>query len=109
CRPLQGERCMDSFEYIAHYGTVTGNFDRKIYILTAFDVDDFVYDLHVLPLAHVFVLIRVGGIDFFDIQILNVRIEIRHAPRDAVVVTDDDARDARKGIADDVEAASVRN
>ncbi len=68
----------------------------KRFFTAALHFNRFIDDDHIAPFAIDFVLIGVGGINFFDKQILHIRPDVGEAPGNAVIVTDDDARRARK-------------
>jgi hypothetical protein len=65
-------------------------------------------DLHRLPLITSFVLPRIAGLGFFDIQISLVSANNRESPGDALIVTDGNAGQCRFAAADGIPAGSVQ-
>ena len=70
------------------------NGDRLCF--AAGDLESFLAGRKVHPFAVDLVLIRVVGIHFFDVQVHHIGTDIRKTPCDLVVMTDHNARHARK-------------
>ena len=68
----------------------------------AFDANTFLARLKSLPAIRCLVLQWVGGVDFFQIQVLHIGAGVGKAPSHMVVVTQDHQRHARQGGAYDV-------
>src|SRR6266700_2224051 len=79
-----------------------GNF--QVFVRLTFDANDLVGDLRFRPRALYAVPIRGGGVECFDVKILNVGAVISEAPGDTVVMADDDHRRAGQREAFDVPA-----
>src|SRR5207247_2906765 len=62
-----------------------------------------------LELTPVFVASRIDRILAFDEEVLRVGVRVGEAPRDAVVVSDDEARDPREGEADELVAGAFQS
>ena len=71
------------------------------------DEEHLLAGVHRLPLAVDVVQVGVVRVDPFQVKVLHVRPGIGHAPGDAVVVADDDRRQADEGEPDDIQAAGL--
>src|SRR5207245_11750237 len=74
---------------------------------TALHVDRPTHERCGLELSPVLVAARIGGILALDEQILRIRVRVREAPRDAVVVADDDPGYSGERKADELVARAL--
>ena len=71
-------------------GELQHDFDRRL----SFDCDAFVLHLHPRPSIRRLVLKRILRIQIFDVQILLIEAEDRESPRNVLIVTHSDSRQA---------------
>jgi hypothetical protein len=82
---------LENYWAMPRHGDVVGD-DVVLGAADAFpDFDLFVPDHGILPTRGCLILFRIIGIELLDIEILNVWSNIREAPRDSIVVTDNHA------------------
>ena len=79
--------------------SMPGRADGDLHRVTADDLDGFRAGFKIHPFAIDFILIWVFRINSFDIQIHHIRTDIREAPGDPVIMTDDNTRHTREGEA----------
>ncbi len=82
--------------FFVNDGAVARDDDFEMFVGLAFDVDGFVEDLGFRPFAVDLIFVGCGGIEFFDVEVLDVGAVVGEAPGDAIVVSDDDERRAGK-------------
>src|SRR5450755_3835013 len=78
-------------------------FNNRVFQATNLDL--FLYHLGLFPLALVFVLVRILGVKFLDIEVLRIGNRVGDAPGDVLVMSDDDAGSAWEADADDVDVS----
>ncbi len=88
---------------------VSGGFDLDRDRVAACDLDRLLVDLHVDPGTVHLVLIRIGGVDPLDEEVLHIGPEIRESPSDVRVVADHNAWHTGEREACDIEWAGVRH
>ena len=87
-----------------------GKVDTPWYrILHSLHLDRFLYNLQVIPFAHELVLRWVfRSVQFFEIEILNVRLHICDAPGQVLIVANDDQGCTWKGKTDTIETTAMQ-
>ncbi len=99
--PAQGE---GAFAVRPENRSVAGKLQIDFGIGRAFHMKNFALLFHVAPAAFRLVLKRVGGIEFFDVQILLIETENGEAPGDVFIVAERDAGESGFARSGDVPA-----
>ena len=80
--------------------------DRKVFVRLPFDVNDLVDDLRIYPRAFHAILVWRSRIERLNIEVLHIGAVVGEAPRDVVVVANNDHGCARQSKPLDVPARS---
>src|SRR5947207_11543455 len=81
-------------------------FDDRLPCSLYFDL--FAYDLRIFPLTHIFILIGIFWIEFFDVQVLNVGDCIGKSPGNILVMSYDNTGRAGKTYTDHIDITSYQ-
>jgi hypothetical protein len=86
---------------------VPGNFQLEVARALALDLVRFMDDAHRLPAALIAVLVRIGGVQFVDVEVFLIDVEDRETEGDGAVMADRDARQGGLAGADHREARRI--